>query len=132
MLLLALSILAGTGVLRYHNNTKLIIIGLLAVTFGLQLSSARQFGIQELSTTVLTSTIVSLGLDSRPAGGTGARQKLRLSVVFTMCAGAFVGATMSRFVVAPVFMVTAAVVAASLLIFRFGPTETKTAAGRTS
>jgi uncharacterized membrane protein YoaK (UPF0700 family) len=122
-LLVLLSILAGTGALQYHDNTKLIIIGLLAVTFGLQHSSARQFGIQELSTTVLTSTIVGLGLDSHLAGGTGARERLRLGVVLTMCAGAFLGATMSRFVVAPVFVVTAAVVATSLLIFRFGPTE---------
>lgn len=120
-LLVALAILAGAGILQYHNNTKLIMIGVLAVTFGLQHSSARQFGIQELSTTVLTSTIVSLGLDSRLAGGSGDRQALRLSVVLTMCAGAFLGASMSRFVVAPVFAVTAAVVAASLLIFRFGP-----------
>jgi uncharacterized membrane protein YoaK (UPF0700 family) len=126
VLLAALSILAGTGVLHYHDNTKLVMIALLAVTFGLQHSSARQFGIQELSTTVLTSTIVSLGLDSRLAGGTGAREKLRLSVVFTMCAGAFLGATMSRFVVAPVFATTAAVVAVSMLIFRFGPAGTKT------
>jgi uncharacterized membrane protein YoaK (UPF0700 family) len=128
VLLVALSILAGAGVLHYHDNTKLIMIGMLAVTFGLQHSSARQFGIQELSTTVLTSTIVSLGLDSHLAGGTGAREKLRFGVVLTMCAGALVGATMSRFVVAPVFAVTAAVVATSLLIFRFGPTETKTVA----
>lgn len=120
-LLVALAILAGAGILQYHNNTKLIMIGVLAVTFGLQHSSARQFGIQELSTTVLTSTIVSLGLDSRLAGGSGDRQALRLSVVLTMCAGAFLGASMSRFVVAPVFAVTAAVVATSLLIFRFGP-----------
>lgn len=120
-LLIGLSILAGAGVLHYHDNSKLIMIGLLAVTFGLQHSSARQFGIQELSTTVLTSTIVSLGLDSRLAGGTGARQGLRLSVVVTMCAGALVGATLSRFVVAPVFALTAAVVATSLLIFRWGP-----------
>lgn len=127
-LLIGLAILAGTGVLRYHDNTKLIMIGLLAVTFGLQHSSARQFGIQELSTTVLTSTIVSLGLDSHLAGGTGAREKLRISAVFTMCAGAFAGATMSRFVVAPVFVVTAAVIAASLLIFRCGPADTKSAA----
>ena len=126
VLLIALSILGGTGVLRYHDDTKLILIGVLAVTFGLQHSSARQFGIQELSTTVLTSTIVTLGLDSHLAGGTGDRQKLRFSVVFTMCAGAFVGATMSRFVVAPVFGVTAAVVAVSLMIFRFGPNATKT------
>lgn len=127
VLLLALSILAGSGVLRYHQYTKLIVIAVLAATFGLQHASARQFGIQELSTTVLTSTIVSLGLDSRLAGGTGARQNLRLGVVFTMCAGAFVGATMTRFFVAPVFALTAAVVAVSLLIFRFGPTATQTA-----
>lgn len=119
-LLVVLSILAGTGALHYYDNTKLIMIGILAVTFGLQHSSARQFGIQELSTTVLTSTIVSLGLDSRLAGGTGDRQMLRLSVVFTMCAGAFLGATMTRYVVAPVFVVVAAVITTSLLIFRFG------------
>jgi uncharacterized membrane protein YoaK (UPF0700 family) len=130
LLLLTLSILAGAGVLRYHDNTKLIMIGMLTVTFGLQHSSARQFGIQELSTTVLTSTIVSLGLDSRLSGGTGAREKLRFSVVATMCAGAFVGATMSRYVVAPVFVVVAAVITASLLIFRFGPGGTKTVAAQ--
>src|ERR1700756_5325127 len=32
-LLAALSILAGTGVLHYHDNSKLIMIGALAVTF---------------------------------------------------------------------------------------------------
>lgn len=128
VLLLALSILAGTGVLRYQATSKLIMIGMLAVTFGLQHSSARQFGIQELSTTVLTSTIVSFGLDSRLAGGTGERQRLRIGVVATMCAGAFFGATMSRYVIAPVFVVTAAVIATSLLIFRFGPAAAETAA----
>jgi uncharacterized membrane protein YoaK (UPF0700 family) len=127
VLLVALAILAGAGVLRYQGNSKLIMIGILAVTFGLQHSSARQFGIQELSTTVLTSTIVSLGLDSRLAGGTGERHRLRIGVVATMCAGAFFGATMSRYVIAPVFAVTAAVIAGSLLIFRFGPAATKPA-----
>ncbi|SPM33406.1 Uncharacterized membrane protein YoaK, UPF0700 family [Mycobacterium rhizamassiliense] len=131
-LLVTIAILAGAGVLHYHDDTKLIMIGLLAVTFGLQHSSARQFGIQELSTTVLTSTIVSLGLDSRLAGGTGARQKLRVVVVSTMCAGAFAGATMSRYVVAPVFAVIAAVIATSLLIFLFGPAATKSAAPESS
>jgi uncharacterized membrane protein YoaK (UPF0700 family) len=119
-LLVTMSVLAGSGILRYGDNTKLLLIGCLAVTFGLQHSTARQFGIQELSTTVLTSTIVGLGVDSRLAGGTGARGRLRLSVVLTMCAGAAVGATMSRFVVAPVFALAAAVVAVSMLIFRFG------------
>jgi uncharacterized membrane protein YoaK (UPF0700 family) len=119
--LLVLSILAGTGVLDYHSNTKLILIAGLALTFGSQNAAARQFGIQELSTTVLTSTIVGIGVDSRLAGGTGEREKLRYSVVLTMCGGAVVGATMTRFTVAPIIALAAAVVAASMLIFRFGP-----------
>jgi uncharacterized membrane protein YoaK (UPF0700 family) len=121
VMLVALSILAGTGVLSYHAETKLILIVGLAITFGVQHSTARQFGIQELSTTVLTSTVVGIGVDSRLAGGTGEREKLRFSVIFAMCAGAIVGATMSRFTVATIFVVTAAVVSVSLLIFRFGP-----------
>ncbi|PRC55550.1 DUF1275 domain-containing protein, partial [Mycobacterium sp. ITM-2017-0098] len=50
VLLLGLAVLAGTGVLDYHDNTKLILIAGLAVTFGMQNATARQFGIQELST----------------------------------------------------------------------------------
>ena len=85
---------AGAGVLDYQDNTKLFLIAGLAITFGVQNSTAQQFGIQELSTTVLTTTIVRIGFDSRLAGGTGEREKLRYSVVLTMCAGAVVGATM--------------------------------------
>jgi uncharacterized membrane protein YoaK (UPF0700 family) len=121
VVLVALSILAGTGVLGYHANSKLLLIVGLAVTFGVQNATARQFGIQELSTTVLTSTVVGIGVDSRLAGGTGEREKLRYSVIFAMCGGAIVGATMSRVVVAPVIALAAVVVAVSLLIFRFGP-----------
>jgi len=121
VLLAVLAVLAGAGVLDYHDNSKLILIAGLAVAFGFQNAAARQFGIQELSTTVLTTTLVGIGFDSRLAGGTGQREKLRYSVVLTMCAGATVGATMSRFVVAPVIGLAAIVVAASLVVFRYGP-----------
>ena len=120
VILTALSVLAGTGVLRYHDNSKLFLIAGLALTFGIQNATARQFGIQELSTTVLTSTIVGIGFDSRLAGGTGQREKLRYAVVATMCGGAVIGATLSRFTVAPVIALAAVVVAISALIFRFG------------
>ncbi|TFV57644.1 DUF1275 domain-containing protein [Mycobacterium sp. PS03-16] len=119
--LVALSILAGTGVLDYHDDTKLFLIAGLAVVFGVQNTTARQFGIQELSTTVLTQTIVGIGFDSRLAGGTGQREKLRYGVVATMCAGAVVGATLTRVTVAPVIALAAVVVTAAALIFRFGP-----------
>jgi uncharacterized membrane protein YoaK (UPF0700 family) len=121
VVLIALSIVAGTGVVSYHTNTKLFLIAGLAITFGVQNATARQFGVQELSTTVLTSTVVGIGVDSRLAGGTGEREKLRFSVIFALCSGAIVGATMSRYTVAPVIALAAAVVAVSLGIFRFGP-----------
>jgi len=121
VVLVALSVLAGAGVLRYHDNTKLILLAGLALAFGSQNATARQFGIQELSTTVLTSTIVGIGVDSRLAGGTGQREKLRFAVVLTMCGGAVVGATISRFTVAPVIALAAVVVAVSAAIFLFGP-----------
>jgi uncharacterized membrane protein YoaK (UPF0700 family) len=120
VVLVALSILAGTGLLGYRDNTKLVLIAGLAITFGIQNATARQFGIQELSTTVLMSTIVGIGFDSRLAGGTGHREKLRYSVVLTMCAGAVVGATMTRFIVAPVIGLAALVVAIRAAIFWFG------------
>lgn len=121
VVLAALSILAGTGALRYHDNTKLILVAGLAMAFGSQNATARQFGIQELSTTVLTSTIVGIGVDSRLAGGTGQREKLRYAVLLTMCGGAVVGATISRFAVAPVIALAAVLVAVSAAIFAFGP-----------
>lgn len=117
----ALAILAGAGVLAYDDGGKLVLIAGLAVTFGAQNATARQFGIQELSTTVLTSTIVGIGFDSRLAGGTGQREKLRYGVVATMLGGAVLGATMTRFVVAPVIGLAAIAVAASAAVFWFGP-----------
>lgn len=117
----ALAVLAGTGVLDYHDDRKLVLIAGLAIVFGIQNATARQFGIQELSTTVLTQTIVGLGLDSRLAGGAGEREKLRYGVVLTMCAGAVVGATLTLVTVAPVIGLAAAVVAAAGAIFAFGP-----------
>jgi uncharacterized membrane protein YoaK (UPF0700 family) len=116
-----MSVLAGTGVLNYHDNTKLFLIVALAMVFGSQNAAARQFGIQELSTTVLTSTIVGIGVDSRLAGGTGDREKLRYTVVLTMLLGAGVGATMTRVAVAPIIALAAVVVLAAMLIFRYGP-----------
>jgi uncharacterized membrane protein YoaK (UPF0700 family) len=123
VMLVTLSILSGTGVLDYHDNTKLILIAGLAVTFGVQAATARQFGIQELSTTVLTTTIVGIGFDSRLAGGSGHRERLRYSVVLTMCAGALVGATLTRWFVAPVIALAAVVVAAAACVFWLGPSR---------
>lgn len=121
VLIAVLAALAGAGVLDYHDDTKLILIAGLALAFGIQTATARQLGIAELNTTVLTSTIVGIGFESRLAGGTGDREKLRVSVVLTMLAGAAVGATLSRFAVAPVIALAAVLVAVAAALFRFGP-----------
>lgn len=118
--LLVLAALAGAGVLGYHGGDRLILIVCLATIFGSQSVAAREFGIQELTTTVLTATIVLIGRDSRLAGGRGERERLRYAVVLTMCGGAVVGATLSEYVVAPVIALAALSVALGLVIFRYG------------
>ncbi len=121
VLLLIMAMLVGTGALDYHTNQRLILIAVLAVTFGAQSAAARQFGVQELSTTVLTGTVVGIGIDSRLAGGSGSRLKLRVAVVATMCLGAGVGATLLHVGVPQVIALAAAVIALALLVFRHGP-----------
>jgi uncharacterized membrane protein YoaK (UPF0700 family) len=121
VVLLTLSVLAGAGLLRYGGSGRLILIVGLAVVFGTQNATARQFGVQELSTTVLTQTIVGIGFDSRLAGGTGHREKLRYGVVLVMFSGAALGATLTLWMVAPVIGIAAATVATSVAIFAFGP-----------
>src|SRR6059058_3511653 len=49
MIIAAMAGLAGAGVLGYHDDSKLVLIAGLAVGFGIQNATARQFGIQELS-----------------------------------------------------------------------------------
>lgn len=121
VVLLALSVLAGSGLVGHHDDTKLFLIAGLGLTFGMQNAMARRFGVQELSTTVLTSTVVGLGVDSRLAGGTGEREKLRVAVLAAMCGGAVIGATLARVAVAPVIALAAGMVAASMLIFAVHP-----------
>lgn len=70
---------------------------------------------------MLTQTIVGIGFDSRLAGGTGQREKLRYTVVLTMCAGAALGATLTLYVVAPVIGLAAVMVASAGLVFALGP-----------
>ncbi|TQR85838.1 DUF1275 domain-containing protein [Mycobacterium hodleri] len=121
VVLVSLSVLAGTGVLQYTGGGRLVLISGLAVVFGTQNATARQFGVQELSTTVLTQTVVGIGFDSRLAGGTGEREKLRYGVILVMCSGAVLGATLTLWTVAPVIALAATVVVTSAAIFAFGP-----------
>jgi uncharacterized membrane protein YoaK (UPF0700 family) len=108
------------------------ILGLLALTFATGLVDAISvLVLGHVFVANMTGNLVFLGFwfvphsgigsDSRLAGGNGHREKLRYLVVLTMVAGAVVGATLSRFVVAPVIALAALSVAAGLAILRHGP-----------
>lgn len=72
-----------------------VIIVLLAVGLGVQNAGARRLGVRDLTTTVLTLTIVGIAADSRLARGRGSHGGRRLLAVFTMGLGALVGSLLT-------------------------------------
>jgi uncharacterized membrane protein YoaK (UPF0700 family) len=66
----------------------------LAVSMGVQNATARRLAVPDLTTTVLTLTIVGIGADSHAAGGSGSRAGRRVISVASMFLGAAVGAFM--------------------------------------
>jgi len=68
------------------------VTGLLGAAMGLQAATARRIAVADVTTVVVTSTIVGLAADSRLAGGTGVRAPRRVLAVLLILAGAGVGA----------------------------------------
>jgi uncharacterized membrane protein YoaK (UPF0700 family) len=66
----------------------------LAATMGAQNATARKLAVADLTTTVLTLTIVGVAADHALAGATGARVARRLISVLAMLLGALVGAVL--------------------------------------
>jgi uncharacterized membrane protein YoaK (UPF0700 family) len=90
-LLAAATILAarsGTPVSTGYGYGLIIVLGL---AMGLQNATARKLAVPDLTTTVLTLTIVGIAADSRPVGGSGSRAGRRLISVAAMLVGALVG-----------------------------------------
>ncbi len=67
------------------------LIIVLGIAMGLQNATARKLAVPDLTTTVLTLTIVGISADSRIAGGSGSKAGRRLIAVAAMLGGAFVG-----------------------------------------
>jgi uncharacterized membrane protein YoaK (UPF0700 family) len=63
----------------------------LGFSMGMQNAVARKLAVPDLTTTVLTLTIVGMAADSRIAGGGGARLGRRLVSVLAMFVGALIG-----------------------------------------
>ena len=105
------------------------LIVVLGVSMGLQNGVARRLAVPDLTTTVLTLTLVGIGEDSRLVGGSGSRAGRRLTSVASMFLGAVVGAILSLRVAIfyPVFLafaISAVVGGASLALSRQNPAWT--------
>ncbi len=73
----------------------LVTTGLLALVLGAQAAAVKHIGIRDLSTVVVTMTIVNLSTDSRVAGGVGAAWLRRFAAIVAMGLGALVAAILT-------------------------------------
>jgi uncharacterized membrane protein YoaK (UPF0700 family) len=83
-----LAALSGNSVPPGFSYALIIVLGL---AMGLQNATASLRAVPDLTTTVLTLTIVGLAADSRLTGGSGSKAGRRLIAVAAMFAGALVG-----------------------------------------
>lgn len=88
----------------------------LAVSMGMQNATARRLAVPDLTTTVLTLTIVGIAADSGIAGGGGSKAGRRLISVTAMLAGALVGAVLIVHVQVVYPLVIALVAVASVAV----------------
>ena len=83
-----LAVLSGNPLPTGYSYVLIIVLG---IAMGLQNATARKLAVPDLTTTVLTLTIVGIAADSRIAGGSGSRAGRRLIAVAAMLVGALVG-----------------------------------------
>jgi uncharacterized membrane protein YoaK (UPF0700 family) len=94
-----LVLLLGVGWLavgRIGTPEMILITGVLALLLGAQAAAVRHIGIRDLSTVVVTMTMVNLAADSRLAGGEGAAWVRRVAAIVTMGLGALASAAVVR------------------------------------
>jgi len=70
----------------------------LSVSMGIQNAAARKLAVPDLTTTVLTLTIVGIGADSHLVGGSSSKAGRRLTSVAAMFIGALIGTLMILYV----------------------------------
>jgi uncharacterized membrane protein YoaK (UPF0700 family) len=75
-------------------TSTLVVTGLLALVCGAQAAAVRHIGIRDLSTVVVTMTMVNLSADSRLAGGQGAGWLRRVAAILAMGLGALLAAAL--------------------------------------
>jgi uncharacterized membrane protein YoaK (UPF0700 family) len=88
---LVLSVLSRGSV---PTNLAFGLIGALGISMGMQNTVARKLAVTDLTTTVLTLTIVGMGADSHFVGGSGSRAGRRVISVLAMFFGALLGGSL--------------------------------------
>jgi uncharacterized membrane protein YoaK (UPF0700 family) len=91
LLLIAAVVLAALSANPVPAGYSYGLILILGITMGVQNATARKLAVPDLTTTVLTLTIVGIGADSRLAGGSGSKAGRRLIAVAAMFVGALLG-----------------------------------------
>lgn len=114
--------LAGVwfGVGRLGTTVMIVVTGVLALLLGAQAAAVRHTGIRDLSTVVVTMTMVNLAADSRLAGGAGAAWFRRVGAIVTMGVGALGAAAVIRWLGGPYALLLAGLLLAlgTLLLLR--------------
>lgn len=75
-----------------HHLAGTVMTTSLALAMGMQAAAARKIGVADVTTVVVTSTMVGLASESRLAGGTGEAWGRRLLAIVGILVGALVGA----------------------------------------
>jgi uncharacterized membrane protein YoaK (UPF0700 family) len=118
-----LTALSGNPVPAGYSYSLIILLG---IAMGLQNATARKLAVPDLTTTVLTLTIVGIGADSRLAGGSGSKAGRRLIAIAAMFVGAFIGSVLIFHVsivhpLVSAFVIMACVAVATLVLSRDDP-----------
>lgn len=100
---------------RLGTTEMIVITGVLALLLGAQASAVKHTGIRDLSTVVVTMTMVNLAGDSRLAGGAGAAWFRRVGAIVTMGLGALAAAAVIRYLGGSYALVLAGVLMALAL-----------------
>jgi uncharacterized membrane protein YoaK (UPF0700 family) len=91
LLLAASAVIAALSSNPMRASFSYGLIVMLGIAMGLQNATARKLAVPDLTTTVLTLTIVGIAADSHLVGGSGSRAGRRLIAVVVMFVGALVG-----------------------------------------
>jgi hypothetical protein len=116
--LAAAAVIAALTTITTGAPVTYVLIVMLAFAMGLRSACVRRLGVPDLSTVVLTMTLVGFSSESPLAGGSGLGSLRRSSAVVLMGAGALAGALLLRADLVLPLAVAAGLALATREIFR--------------